>query len=147
MGVTFRSRVEQAEGLNATGIPVPDDVVSALGDRKNPQVKVTVPGYSYRTTVATRGGRFMLALSAGHRAAAGLSAGDEVEVTLEIDDQPRTVEVPDDLADALRDAGLSDRFDALSYSKQRAQVDPLTAAKTLETRQRRLAKIVADLRT
>lgn len=145
MAVTFRSKVLQAEGMNATGIPVPDDAVAALGTSRNPPVVVTIGDYSYRTSVATRDDRFMLSLSAANRAAAGVVAGDELEVTLELDDQPRTMEMPDDLEQALQSAGALEAFTALSYSKQRGHIDPINDAKTPETRQRRIEKTVAAM--
>ena len=73
-------------------------------------------GYTYRSTVAAYGDVFMLPLSAAHRAAAGVKAGDAVEVTIELDTAPRTVEAPADLAAALAaQPGAAAAFDALSY--------------------------------
>ena len=101
MAVTFTTTVQQAEGVNATGLPIPADVVTALGSHKRPPVMVTINGYTYRSTIAAYGAVFMLPLSAEHRNAAGVTAGDTVEVTLELDTEPRTVEIPADLAAAL----------------------------------------------
>lgn len=151
MSPTFTTIVFQPEGMNATGLPVPDEVVAALGSSRNPPVRVTVRRgassgtYSYTSTVATRNGRSIISLSAAHRTAAGVTAGDEVEVALELDDQPRKMMIPDDLGAALGSAGVLDAFVALSYSKQRAHIDPVDAAKTEETRQRRIAKVVESL--
>ena len=91
----------QLNGKTATGIEVSDEIVAGLGQGKRPPVRVTIGGYSYRTTVARMGGRFLISLSAENLAAAGVAAGDEVEVGLELDDAPREVEVPADLAAAL----------------------------------------------
>lgn len=88
-------------GKSATGIPVPDAVVAHLGSGKRPAVVVTLNGFSYRSTVASMRGEFMLPLSAERREAAGVAAGDGVEVELELDTAPRVVEVPVDLAAAL----------------------------------------------
>jgi bacteriocin resistance YdeI/OmpD-like protein/uncharacterized protein DUF1905 len=142
----FRTTIQQT-GKNTTGIPVPDDVVSALGSGKRPAVTVTVNGYSYRSTVASMGGVSMVSLSAEHRAGAGVAGGDEVEVDLELDTAPREVTVPDDLAAAL-DAEPAARttFDGLSYSNKSWHVLQVTGAKTDETRQRRIAKSVETLR-
>src|SRR5215208_5535273 len=96
----FRTTIVQS-GKTATGIEVPDEVMEALGSGKRPAVKVTLNGYSYRSTAATVGGRSMVGLSAEHRAGAGVAGGDEVEVDLELDTAPREVAVPDDLAAAL----------------------------------------------
>jgi hypothetical protein len=142
----FRTTIQQT-GKNTTGIPVPDDVVAALGSGKRPAVTVTVNGYRYRSTVASMGGVSMVSLSAEHRAGAGVAGGDEVEVDLELDTAPREVTVPDDLAAAL-DAEPTARatFDGLSYSNKSWHVLQVTGAKTDETRQRRIAKSVETLR-
>jgi hypothetical protein len=142
----FRTTIQQT-GKNTTGIPVPDDVVSALGSGKRPAVTVTVNGYSYRSTVASMGGVSMVSLSAEHRAGAGVAGGDEVEVDLELDTAPREVTVPDDLAAALdEEPAARTTFDGLSYSNKSWHVLQVTGAKTDETRQRRIAKSVETLR-
>jgi hypothetical protein len=143
--VRIRAILEQ-NGKTATGVQIPDDVVEALGAGKRPPVRVTVNGYEYRSSVASMGGRFMLGLSAEVRAGAGVSAGDEIELELQLDDAPREVEVPDDLARALAASPAAHRaFEALSYSNRRRLVLAVEAAKAAETRQRRIAKTVADL--
>lgn len=141
----IRAILEQ-NGKTATGVQIPDDVVEALGAGKRPPVRVTVNGYEYRSSIASMGGRFMLGLSAEVRAGAGVSAGDEIELDLQLDDAPREVEVPDDLAQALAASPSAQRaFEALSYSNRRRLVLAVEAAKAAETRQRRIAKTVADL--
>jgi len=136
----------QLHGKTATGIEVPDDVVADLGSGKRPAVRATIAGYQYRTTVAVMGGKFMMPVSADVRAAAGIAAGDEVDVTLERDREPRTVQVPADLAATLADQPeLKAAFDSLSFSHQREHVDAINSAKKPETRQRRMAKALAML--
>ena len=133
-------------GKTATGIQVPDAVVEQLGGGKRPPVTVTVGGYTYRTTVAPMGGAFWIPLAAEHRAAAGVQAGQEVEVRIELDSEPRTVPVPDDLRAALAAAPAAQAaFDALSYSNRRRHVLSVEDAKTPETRQRRIEKVLAAL--
>jgi Bacteriocin-protection, YdeI or OmpD-Associated/Domain of unknown function (DUF1905) len=150
MVIEFSSVLKQAEGMTATGIPVPDDVVARLGSTRNPPVTVRVrkvgsaDWYTYRMSIATRGG-YILSFSSAHRAASGLAAGDPLEVTVELDTEPRILELPEDLTSALTTAGLLDKFLALSNSKQRAFVDPIEATKAAETRQRRVEKTVSDL--
>jgi len=139
----FRTTILQS-GKTATGIPVPDDVVAALGRGKRVPVVVTLNGHSYRSTVTPYNGQNLIGLSAENRAAAGVEGGQEVEVELAVDNAPRTVEVPDDLAAALAGPARA-AFDSLSYSRQRAIVEPIEAAKTAETRERRIAKAVTDL--
>ena len=145
METTFTTTVTQEEGMNATGLPIPAEAVATLDSGKRPKVKVSFNGYTYRSTVAAYGDVFMLPLSKEHREAAGVQAGDEVEVMLELDTEPRTVEVPDDLAMALEEGGVTAVFDGLAPSKRKEHVRQVTSAKAEETRQRRIAKIVAAL--
>ena len=143
----FRTTVDLG-GKTATGMRVPADVVAGLGSHKRPPVRVTINGYTYRTTVAVMGGEFLLPLSAENRAGAGVAAGDEVEVDIELDYEPRVVSVPDDFAAALAgDAAAKQRFDALSYSNQSRHVIAIEQAKTPETRARRIEKALSQLRT
>ena len=145
MQATFTTAVTQEEGMNATGLPIPADAIAALDSGKRPKVKISLNGYTYRSTVAAYGDVFMLPLSKEHRDAAGVKAGDQVEVILELDTEPRTVEVPDDLAMALQEGGVTAVFDALAPSKRKEHVRQVISAKAEETRQRRIAKIVANL--
>lgn len=144
--MNFHATLE-LNGKTATGIRVPSEIVEALGSSKKPAVSVTINGYTYRSTVAVYGGQFMLPVSAEVRQAAGIAAGDEIEVSLALDTEPRTVTVPPDLAAALDgDAAARAAFDGLSYSNKRAIVMSIEGAKTDETRQRRLAKAIENLR-
>ncbi len=133
-------------GKSATGIQVPAAVVEGLGASKRPAVRVTIKGYTYRSTVAPMSGQFMLPVSAEVRKTAGVAAGDEVEVELELDTAPREVAVPPDFAAAL-DADTEARrfFDTLSYSHKQRYVLSIEEAKTAETRQKRIAKAVSAL--
>ena len=142
----FRTNILQS-GKTATGIRVPDEVVESLGAGKRPPVTVTINGVSYRSTIAVMDGAYMVSVSAENRAATGVKGGDEVDVDIELDTAPRTIDVPEDLAAAL-DAEPRARatFDALSNSNQGWHVLQVTGAKTDETRQRRIAKSVASLR-
>ena len=142
--VAFRATIELG-GKTATGIQVPEDAVAALGSSRRPAVRATIRGYAYRTSVASMRGRFMLPISAAVREAAGVAAGDEVDVELELDTEPRSVTVPEDFAEALGGEARH-RFDALSYSHQRRFVLSIDDAKTPETRQRRIAKAVETMR-
>jgi bacteriocin resistance YdeI/OmpD-like protein/uncharacterized protein DUF1905 len=142
----FRTRIKQS-GKTATGIQVPDEVVEALGSGKRPAVKVTINGYTYRSTVAVMGGIYMVGVSAENRAGARVAGGDEVDVDIELDTAPREVTVPEDLAAALVAEPKARRtFDGLSYSNKSWHVQQVTGAKTDETRQRRIAKSIALLR-
>jgi len=141
----FRTTLE-LHGKTATGIEVPDDVVAALDAGKRPPVRVTVNGHTWRSTVAVMGGRNLVGVSAENRAAAGVSAGDVIDVELVLDTEKREVEVPTDLAAALAaNPAAGTAFAALSYSNQSRHVLSVEGAKTDETRARRVAKVVADL--
>ena len=144
--MNFRTVVELG-GKTATGIRVPPEVVEALDSGKKPAVRVTINGYTYRSTIAVYGGEFLLPVSAEVRERAGVSAGDEIEVAVELDTEPRMIEVPDDLAAALAaDTGAQQFFEGLSYSNKRRIVLSINDAKTAETRQRRIAKTIENLR-
>ena len=134
-------------GKTATGIRVPPEVVASLGPSKRPPVRVTIRGHTYRSTVASMGGEFMLGVSAEVRERAGVAAGDEVDVDIELDAEPREVTVPPDFADAL-DSDLEARrfFDGLSYSQKLRHVLSIEGAKTAETRHRCIAKAISTLR-
>ena len=141
-GVTFATTLS-ASGNN-TGIEVPEEIVEGLGRGKRPPVVVTVNGHEYRSTVAVMGGRYLIGVSAAVRAATGLKGGDPISVNLKVADTPREVEVPTDFAAAMDEhAPAREFFDQLSNSTQRYHVDNLNAAKSPDTRQRRIDKSVA----
>lgn len=140
----FRASVD-LHGKSATGIVVPPEVVEGLGSSKKPKVTVTINGFSYPSSIASMGGRFLLPVSAEVRAGAGVAAGDTVDVDVELDTAVRTVDVPPDLATALKAApGARAAFDALSYSNQRRHVLAVEGAKAADTRARRIEKVVAE---
>lgn len=142
----FRTTILQGD-KTATGIRIPDEVVEALGSGKRPPVHVTIKGYTYRSSVATVSGAYMVGVSAEHRAGAGVAGGDDVEVEIELDTAPREVTVPDDFAVALdAEPKARETFDRLSNSNKGWHVSQITGAKTDETRQRRIAKSVDTLR-
>ena len=134
-------------GKTAAGIRVPAEIVDALAAGKRPAVRVTINGFTYRSTVAVMGGVYMIGVSAENRAGAQVAGGDEVDVDLELDSSPREVTVPADLAAALdADPAARRTFDTLSYSNKSWHVLSIEGAKTDETRQRRIAKSVSALR-
>ena len=142
----FHTTILQA-GKTATGIRVPDEVVEALGAGRRPPVRVTISGYTYRSTIAVMGSEYMVGVNADNRVGAGVAGGDEVDVDIELDTAPREVSVPADLGTALdADPKARATFDALSYSNKSWHVLQLEGAKTDETRGRRLAKSVEALR-
>jgi hypothetical protein len=142
----FRA-VIQLSGKTATGIEVPPEVIASLGQGKRPPVRVTIGGHTYRSTVGSVSGKAMLPVSADNRAAAGVAAGDDVEVDIALDTEPREVSLPPDFAAALSGDEAAQRvFDRLSYSQQQRYVLGITSAKAAETRERRIASALAALR-
>ena len=140
----FRTKILPA-GKTAAGIEVPAKVVAALGSSKRPPVRATINGFTYRSTVAVMGGKFMLGVSNEVRANAGVAAGDTVDIDLELDTEAREVPIPPDFAAALaRDLNAKKFFDGLSYSKKLRLIIPIDV-KDAETRKRRISEIVARL--
>ncbi|HET7026469.1 MAG TPA: YdeI/OmpD-associated family protein [Candidatus Limnocylindrales bacterium] len=134
-------------GPTTACLVVPEELLASLGGGRRPAVKVTLNGFAYRTSIAPMGGRNLISVSSATRQAAGVSIGDEVEAEIELDTEPRTVAVPDDLAAAL-DAEPAARvtFDRLSYSNRSWHVLQIEDAKTAETRSRRVARSIDALR-
>jgi len=142
---TFVTKIQRSKAKNVAGLVVPADIVEGLGRGKRPPVKVTLNGYTYRSTVATMGGRFMIGLSAENRKAAGLDGNEELEVRLELDSEPRNTPPPRDLKAALVKARCLEAFEKAAPSRRKEFVRQIEEAKTLETRERRVAKVVAAL--
>jgi len=145
MQTSFTTTIFKDDTFDATGIRVPEEAIAALNSGKKPRVKVSLNGYTYRSTVAVMGGEYLIPLAKEHRQAAAVQAGDTLEITLELDTEPRTVEVPEDLAAALDTRGVREKFDALAYSVRKEHVRQVTTAKAEETRKRRIEKIVNGL--
>src|SRR5689334_20736816 len=123
MAETFKTKLQLADDANATGIEVPPKVIEALGSGKRVKVKITINGYEYRSTVAPYNGLYMLPFSQDHRKASGINPGDAIEVTLELDTEPRTVDVPADLQTALKaKKGALEKFESLAYSIRKNHV-------------------------
>jgi hypothetical protein len=133
------------ESGNNVGIEVPESIVLAFGAGKRVPVIVTIAGYSYPSTIAVMGGRYLIPLAAAHRRAAGVAGGETHKVNLAHDRSSRDTPVPDDLAAALTSAGVRSAFDKLAPSARKEQVRSVTEAKAAETRQRRIEKVVAAL--
>ena len=123
-------------------IPVPFDPRPVFGKVRAP-VAVTVNGYTYRSTIAPMGGVTCIPLRKSNREAAGLEGGETVSVTLTLDEAPRDVDPPADLARALKAAPPAwDRWRELSYTHQREHAEAVEDAKKPETRARRIIKAV-----
>ena len=142
--ITFHTTILQT-GKNTAGIQVPEEVIEKLGAGKQPLVRVTINKYTYRSAVAVMGGKYMISFNPEHRKAAGVQGGDEANVTLELDLEPRTVEIPTDLKDALIKANALDAFEKSAPSMKKEYVRQVQEAKAQETRERRITKIVEKL--
>jgi hypothetical protein len=141
----FKTTLLQA-GKTATGIKIPPEIVESLGAGKKPPVRITINGYTYRNTVAVMGGAYMVGVSAEHRNGANVKGGDVLEVTIELDTQPREVEIPEAFQKALKKSPIAKKyFESLSYSKKSGIVIPIKDAKTDETKQRRIEKAINNL--
>jgi hypothetical protein len=133
---------------NNTGILVPPEVRDSLAGGKNPLVKVTLAGHSWASKIATMGGDLLIGVSADIRKITGVKGGETHEVTLELDDQPRVIEAPDDLKAALAaDPAAQAAWDKLAPSHKKAHVTAIEGAKAPETRARRVAKAIETLTT
>ena len=142
----FRTKV-LAAGKTAAGVEVPEKVVLGLGSTRRPLVKVTINGYTYRSAIAPMGGTYMLGISNEVRGHTGVKPGETIDVDVELDTDKREVEVPQELAKALaKDAKAKKYFESLSYSRKYALAAPIANGKTPETRQRNLAKAMAELK-
>ena len=132
---------------NNTGLVIPDEVLGKLGAGKKPAVVVTVNGHTYRSTVGSRGGQYLISVSAAIRKITGIVGGEEVDVELELDTAPREVTVPADFQARLdAEPTALAFFQSLSYSNQSVHTSSIEQAKTPETRERRLDKAMDTLR-
>jgi len=139
--VTFETTV--AVSGNNTGIVVPEEAIEQLAAGKRPPVLVKVNDYEYQTTVGVMAGKHLVSISAAVRKATGLQGGDPVQVTLTVNGTPREVTIPPDFAVALAaDEQASAFFGKLSNSMQRYHIDNITAARSADTRQRRIDKSI-----
>jgi hypothetical protein len=142
----FKTTILQA-GKTATGIKVPSEIVESFNAGKKPPVKITINGYTYRSTIAVMGGAFMVGISAENRKGAKVNGGDTIEVKIELDTEVRVVEVPEEFQKALnKNATAKKNFEQLSNSKKKWLTLPISDAKTEETKVRRIEKAIALLK-
>jgi uncharacterized protein DUF1905/bacteriocin resistance YdeI/OmpD-like protein len=142
----FRTKL-LAAGKTAAGVEVPEKVVLGLGSTKRPLVKVTINGYTYRSAIAPMGGTYMLGVSNEVRQHIAVAPGETIDVDVVLDTDKRDVEVPPELAKALaKDARAKKYFESLSYSRKHALAAPIANGKSPETRERNLAKAMAELK-
>ena len=140
----FEAVIEEGRGGGAL-IIVPFDAKEVLGSGR-PKIAATFDGVAYRGSIVSMGGRYVLGLTKAVREELDKGPGDTIRVTVEADTAPRTVTVPDDLAHALKNAGLREAFDQLSYTHQRENVAAIEGAKKAETRVRRIQATLDQVR-
>jgi len=143
---TFTARIQNAGGGGGF-VEVPFDVEAAFGS-KRPKIKAVIEGIPYRGLLARMGGEHhMLIVLKGIREQVGKTFGDEVKVTVEPDTEPRLIEIPPDLAKALKkEKAARARFNSLSYTHRREYVTHITEAKREETRAKRIARTIEVLK-
>jgi hypothetical protein len=147
MGVIQTRALLQPRGP-AAAVVLDDAQIAAIGEgaRRFPVV-ATVNGYTWRTSVARMGGEFLLGLNKEVRQGAGVEAGDEVDVTVELDTAPREVEVPEALAAALAaDPQAKASFDRMAFTHRKEYARWIAEAKQQETRQRRVERALEMIR-
>jgi hypothetical protein len=143
----FTAELRSAGDSGGAGFDVPHEVAEALSDAKRPPVVVTIGDHEFRTRLAVYGGQPMVGVSKANRAASGIGIGDRFDVAIAVDEEPRTVEVPGDLAAALAaDPEAATAFDRLSFTHRREYVNWITEARKPETRARRVAGTVEKVR-
>ena len=143
---TFEGTIVVNDGGGAW-VEVPAKAITGLGGGGRIPVQATFDGVAYRGSIASMGGCMALGILKSIRSELGKGAGDSVTVTLERDTAERTVDVPEDLARALAEAGLREAFDGLSFSHRREHVNAINDAKKPETRARRIAKALEMLKS
>ena len=142
----FRVRLEKHDASEATFMTIPFDVEKTYGTRARVPVRGTINGFPYRSSIVPMGGRFMMVVNKELRAGARAAGGDTVSVSMERDDEPRTVTPPADLARALRaDRSAQAAWDKLSYTHQKEHARAVEDAKRPETRARRIEKTISQL--
>ena len=143
---TYKTKIiTDPDGGTMTAIDVPFDPKEVFGKVRAP-VRVKLNGYTFRSTIFRMDGATWIPLCREHREGAGVRGGQTLSVTLTLDEAPRTVDVPKDLAAALKAANLRDRFDAMSFTHRREYAEAVEDAKKPETRLRRIEKCVAEVR-
>jgi bifunctional DNA-binding transcriptional regulator/antitoxin component of YhaV-PrlF toxin-antitoxin module len=143
---TFKTELLKADGMDATGIKLPFDIEEVWG-AKRVKVKAVINGADYRGSAVRMAGEYWMGVPKAFRDAAGIKTGDHIEVTIERDDEPRTVTPPDDLVSAIVEAGLQSAWDGLNYTNQKESARSVIEAKAAETRAKRIDKVITMLQS
>lgn len=143
--VRFGAVLEGVEGSSATFVSMPASIMKRFGGRIRVPVLVTIDGVTHRTTICDMGMGPMVGIPAAMRTATGKKRGDRLSVSLRVDEDERTVEVPRDFAAAMN-AAQRRAYDRLSYTHRKEYVLWIEDAKRPETRARRIDKALEKLR-
>ncbi len=139
--ITFETVLEKHENMEATGIHFPFEIEKIFGAKRVP-VKVWINEAEYLSTIVKMGGEYCMVVPKRVREVAKIKAGDLITVTIQRDRDKRTVEIPTDLAEALKEANLTEAFAKMSYTHQKEYVVAINEAKKAETRIRRINKAI-----
>lgn len=143
---TYKTKIiTDPDGGSMTAIDVPFDPKAMFGKVRAP-VSVKLNGYTFRSTIFRMDGGTWIPLCREHREGAGVRGGQTLSVTLTLDEAPRTVDVPRDLASALKAANLRETFDGMSFTHRREYAEAVEDAKKPETRRSRIEKCVAAMK-
>lgn len=131
---------------NATAVEVPEKVVDAFDAGRRPPVVISINGHVWRSRIAAMRGTLLIGISAAHRKASGIAEGDEVEVEVSLDAEPREVTEPPELTTALdKDPAARAAFDRLAYSHRRRHALSVEGAKTPATKDKRVAAVLEEI--
>ncbi|MBS0452309.1 MAG: DUF1905 domain-containing protein [Proteobacteria bacterium] len=144
--MNFRFQAKVVPSGNATAVEVPKDGIESFGAGARPPVAVSINGHRWRSRIALKDGKCLVGISAANRQASSIAEGNLVEVLIELDEEPRTVREPADLCEALKkNKRARAAFDGLPFGLKRKHVAAIEDAKSVQTRQRRIDKLVSDL--
>ena len=130
---------------NHAALEIPQAILDELGTNKRAPLKVTINGYTYQSTATGVDGKCMVVFPGKDRVGANANPGDEIEVTLTLDDGFREVDLHPELNNALLKAKKKETFDALTYSRRKEFARQVNEAKADETRAKRIEKVLGSL--
>lgn len=135
----FDAQIRKHDSIDAAFIEFPYDVEKEFGTKGQVKVMATFDGYAYRGSLAKMGHAcHVLGMTQKVRSSIGKQPGDTVHVILERDEEPRTVEIPEDLQGFFNgNKEAREFFDTLSYTNQKEYVQWIVSAKKQETREKR----------
>lgn len=143
---TFRAELTRAGDGGGHLVSVPDEVVEALGGKGRTAVQATFNGVPYRGSVVRMGGSFCIGVTKAVISDAGVEPGDLLDVVLRLDDAPRVIDAPPELAAAFEARPeLRAAWDGWSYTRRKEAAASIADARKAETRDRRIDKILGDL--